>query len=46
MQDVQASKRHGSGKTVLDGLVVAREDPDTYEEAETSPGRDSGFMPG
>lgn len=40
MLDVRAPKRHGSGKTMYDGLLAMREDLDTYKETEMSPGRD------
>lgn len=40
MQDVQAPKMYGSKKILSYSLVIAREDPDTYKEAEVSPERD------
>lgn len=40
MQDVRASERHGSGKTMSDGLLVVREDLNTYDEVKVSSERD------
>lgn len=40
MQDMRVPVRHESRKTTSEILFAVREDSDTYEEAETSPGRD------
>ena len=36
IRDVRVSKSHDSRETMSDGLFVAREDLDTYEEVEVS----------